>query len=191
MRGFACKSRNCESAITERTEVGHFPYVTASPRIVTLSNPGKTSKVPLRLCNMPKKIVTLPPKGNICELQEVKLLRSLSLNNIVGVTAHVNQQKVEKERSKHLEAVDLDDTKLSSVQKNKVVQFLINWQHVFSQSDTDLGHIDLVQNEIHLENEQPFNEPYHCIPPALIQEVREHLKEMVEMDAICRSNSPF
>ena len=29
------------------------------------------------------------------------------------------------------------------------------------------------------------------IPPALIQEVREHLKEMLEMDAFRRSNSPF
>ena len=189
--GFVRKSRNCESAITESTEAGHFPNVTASPRIVTLSNPGKTSRVPVRLCNMSAKIVTLPPKSNICELQEVKLLRSLPLNNTEGVTAHINQQKVEKERPKHLEEVNLDDTKLSSVQKNKVVQFLNDWQHVFSQSDTDLGHTDLVQHEIHLENEQPFKEPYRRIPPALIQEVREHLKEMLEMDAIRRSNSPF
>ena len=77
------------------------------------------------------------------------------------------------------------------MQKNKVVQFLNNWQHVFSQSDTDLGHTDLVQHEIHLENEQPFKEPYRRIPPELIQEVKEHLKEMLEMDAIRRSKSPF
>ena len=93
----------------------------------------------------------------------------MPLNNTEGVTAHINQQKVEKERSKHLEEVNLDGTKLSSVEKNKVVQFLNNWQHVFSQSDTDLGHTDLIQHEIHLENEQPFKEPYRRIPPALIQ----------------------
>ena len=57
-----------------------------------------------------KKIVTLPPKSNICELLEVKLLRTLPLNNTESVTAHANQQKVEKERSKQLEAVNLDDT---------------------------------------------------------------------------------
>ena len=81
---------------------------------------------------MSAKIVTLPPKSNICELQEIKLLRSLPLYNTEGVTAHINQQKDEKERSKHLEEVNLDDTKLSSVQKNKVVQFLNNWHYVFS-----------------------------------------------------------
>ena len=77
------------------------------------------------------------------------------------------------------------------MQKNKVVQFLNYWQHVFSHSDTDLGHTYFVQHEIHLENEQPFKELYSSIPPALIQEVSEHLKEMLEMDAICKSNSPF
>ena len=96
-----------------------------------LSNPGKTSRVPVRLCNRSAKMVTLPPRGNICELHEVKLLRSLPLNNTEGVTAHANHQKAEKERFKHLETVDLDDTKLSSVQKNKVVQFLYTRQHVF------------------------------------------------------------
>ena len=61
----------------------------------------------------------------------------------------------------------------------------------FSQSATDLGCIDLVQHEIHLENEQPLKESYLRTPPALIQGVREHLKEMLEIDAICRSNNPF
>ena len=98
----------------------------------------------------------------------------------------MNQHKVEKEGSKHLEEVNIDDTKLSSVRRNKLVQFLHKWQHVLSQSDTELGHTDIVQHEIDLENEQPFKESYHRIPPSLIREVREHLKEMLEMDAIRR-----
>ena len=57
--------------------------------------------------------------------------KSMPLNNTECVTAHVNQQKSEKERYKHLDAVNLDDTKLSHEQKNKVIHFLNNWQHVF------------------------------------------------------------
>ena len=49
---FVCKSQNCESAITESTEARHFPNVTASPGIVTLTNPRKTSRVPVTVCNM-------------------------------------------------------------------------------------------------------------------------------------------
>ena len=87
--GIVGKSRDCESAITESTEAGRFPNVTSSQGIETLSNPGKTSRVPVRLCNM-----SAPPMSNIYELQEVKLLRSLPLNNTEGITAHANQRKV-------------------------------------------------------------------------------------------------
>ena len=56
---------------------------------------------------------------------------------------------------------------------------------------TDLGCTNLVEHEIHLENDQPFKEPYRRVPPGLFQEVREHLKEMLEIGAIKDSNSPF
>ena len=189
--GFVRKNRNCDAAITESTEIANSPNLSASPRIVTLSNPGKTARVPVRVCNMSAKIVTLPPKTSLCDLHEVKVLRSLPLGDKDSVKAHVSQQRVESEKPSHLDGVDLSDTKLSTEQKHEVSQFLQNWQHVFSKSSTDLGCTDLVQHEIHLENEQPFKEPYRRIPPALIQEVREHLKEMLEAGAIRSSNSPF
>ena len=56
--------------------------------------------------------------SNICGIPEVKLLKLLPLNNTEGVTAHVNQHKVEKERTKNLDGVNLDGTKLSSEQKD-------------------------------------------------------------------------
>ena len=39
--------------------------------------------------------------------------------------------------------------------------------------------------------ERPFKEPYRRIPPALIQEVREHLNEMMDIGAIHPSKRPF
>ena len=189
--GFVRKDRNCDAAITESTEIGNTPHVSASPRIVTLSNPGKTARVPVRVCNMSAKVVTLPSKTSLCDLHEVKVLRSLPLGDKDSVKAHVNQHRAETDNPSHLAGIDLSDTKLSPEQKQEASQFLNQWQHVFSKSPTDLGCTDLVQHEIHLENEQPFKEPYRRIPPALIQEVREHLKEMLEAGAIRSSNSPF
>ena len=40
-------------------------------------------------------------------------------------------------------------------------------------------------------DETPFKEPYSRVPPSLIQEVREHLKEMIEIGAIRNSKSPL
>ena len=56
---------------------------------------------------------------------------------------------------------------------------------------TDLGHTDLVRHEIHLTDETPFKEPFRGISPALYNEVREHIKEMLAADAIRPSQSPF
>ena len=47
-----------------------------------------------------------------------------------------------------------------------------------------------MKHTIHLEDETPFKEPYRHIPPALFQEVREHLKEMLQIGAIRNSSSP-
>ena len=48
-----------------------------------------------------------------------------------------------------------------------------------------------MEHEIKLKDETPFKEPYRRIPPSLIQEVREHLKEMLEIVAIRNSKSPY
>ena len=87
--------------------------------------------------------------------------------------------------------VDLDASVLTEEQKHKVRIILNKWQNIFSKGPTDLGCTNLVEHEIHLENEDPFKDPYRRIPPALIQEIREHLNEMIEAGAIRPSKSPF
>ena len=48
-----------------------------------------------------------------------------------------------------------------------------------------------MKHEINLSDETSFKEPHRRIPPALFQEVREHLKEILAADAIRPSQSPF
>ena len=42
-----------------------------------------------------------------------------------------------------------------------------------------------------LEDPKPFKEQYRWIPPGLYEEVKAHLKEMLEVGAIKPSNSPW
>ena len=62
---------------------------------------------------------------------------------------------------------------------------------MFSRGPTDLGHTNLVKHKIKLTEEKPFKEPFHRISPAMIEEVREHIAEMLEADAIRPSQSQF
>ena len=193
--GFVRKSADIESAITEPIEQGNLTKVTICPRVVTLNNPGKTSRVPVKIFNMSAKVVTIPPRANICELHEVKVLRSPEVvpkTKSTSETTFVNQQTASSEKKADSSSqINIDEAKLTAGQKEQVRKFLAKWQTVFSQSSTDLGCTNLVEHEIHLENDQPFKEPYRRVPPALIQEVREHLKEMLDIGAIRDSKSPF
>ena len=77
--GLVRKGQSVESAITEQIEGGSLPKVAVCPRVVKLDNPGKTSRVPVRLCNISARVITIPPKGNLRDLQEVKVLWSPSV----------------------------------------------------------------------------------------------------------------
>ena len=68
---------------------------------------------------------------------------------------------------------------------------LRNWSHIFSTGPTDLGRADIVKHDIKLTDDTPFKEPYRRVPPALYEEVRLHLKEMLEAGAISPSKSPY
>lgn len=63
--------------------------------------------------------------------------------------------------------------------------------HSFSNGPTDLGHTDLIEHEIHLSDNRPFKDSPRNIPPGLINEIKEHLDEMLECEAIRPSSSPF
>ena len=78
--------------------------------------------------------------------------------------------------------VETDNLTQDQVRKAKDV--LGNWSHIFSTGPTDLGRTDLVEHEIKLTDDTPFKEPYRRIPPGLYEEVRQHLKEMIEAGAI-------
>ena len=87
--------------------------------------------------------------------------------------------------------VDLSDANITEEQKQKTVNIFKKWQCIFSRGPIDLGRTDLVKHEIHLTDEKPFKEPFRRISPAMIEEVREHIAEMLAAEAIRPSQSPF
>ena len=62
---------------------------------------------------------------------------------------------------------------------------------MFTLDDLDLGHTSVVKHKIRLNDYTPFKERYRRIPPHQYEEVKKHLKEMLEIGAIRKSNSPW
>ena len=65
------------------------------------------------------------------------------------------------------------------------------YAHIFALESVDMGHTSVVKHKIKLDNYTPFKERYRHIPPNLFDEVKNHLKEMIQVSAIRCSNSPW
>ena len=65
------------------------------------------------------------------------------------------------------------------------------YAHIFALESLDMGHTSMVKHKIRLNNYTPFKERYRRIPPNLFDEVKNHLKEMIEVEAIQKSSSPW
>ena len=191
--GFVRKKKSVDSAVTEQTQ-GASSRIGVCPRVVSLDKGEKCQRVPVRIFNMSAKVLTIGPKSDLCELHEVKVLRNVDPVAEDEHIVNVNQQRVAKEDNSTQElppGVTLEGADLTTEQTEQLCAFLLKWKHIFSTGVTDLGNCDLVKHEINLSDETPFKEPHRRIPPALFQEVREHLKEMLAADAIRPSQSPF
>ena len=76
-------------------------------------------------------------------------------------------------------------------QKNKARQVLHEYSFLFAMSSTDLEKTDLVKHHIELKDYTPIKDQYRRMPPHQYEEVRKHLKEMLDIRAIRHSNSPW
>jgi transposase InsO family protein len=218
--GIVRKSRSVVSAVTEPLEEDGHNKAIVCPRVVELKNPGKTSRVPVKMCNLTAKVIRIPSKSGICDLQEVKVLREASLFNPSEPEKEKGNQ-LNKDKEKHSPltslfaqqqsapenenidskckgqriqqdfGVDIEDSDLSNQQKDKLYDVFAKWEAIFPKGPNDIGHTTAVKHKIDLNDNTPFKETCRRIPPAVYNEVKEHLKDMLEIGAIRESNSSW
>ncbi len=114
----------------------------------------------MRLCNISARPVKIRAKQELCELQEVKVLREAPILQPSSATiSTVNtetENKTKLEDMKNEYDVDLDGTDLSPEQKQEVYKLFRKWDTVFPKSKFDIGHTTAVKHFIKLTNPEPF-----------------------------------
>ena len=63
--------------------------------------------------------------------------------------------------------------------------------NIFSLEQNKIGCTDTAEHVIELLDTEPFKERFRWIAPPLVEEVREHIQEMLDGGAICPSQSPW
>ena len=73
----------------------------------------------------------------------------------------------------------------------KVVALLLEFHHVFSLEPYEIGCTDATEHVIELMEDKLFKERFQCITPPLVDEVHQHIQEMLDGGAIQPSQSPW
>ena len=183
LTGLVRNTATFENAVTENMSDNEF---NVCPRVVSVKQNMKTARVPVRICNISARPITIKPKTPLCDLHEVKVIK-----NVDPFEGSFSQKASSSELSFEDIGVSLPDEHLTPHQKQEASGLLDKWKHIFSTGPTDLGFTNLVEHEINLSDNSPFKDPYRRIPPAMFEEVRQHIKEMLDAGAIRESQSPF
>ena len=99
---------------------------------------------------------------------------------------------VEERQAKLLGEMDL-----TAIQKHgrdfveAVQRVLISFHDVFSLDAFELGSTKAAEHKIQLSDHTPFKERFRRIPLPLVEEVRAHIKEMLDAGVIVPSKSPW
>ena len=73
----------------------------------------------------------------------------------------------------------------------KFKQMLMEHHNIFSLDQNEIGCTDTAEHVIELLDTQPSKERFRRIAPPLVEEVREHIQEMLDGGAIHPSQSPW
>ena len=75
--------------------------------------------------------------------------------------------------------------------QNEVWELISGYRYLFALYSLDLGKSSMVKHSIKVTDPTPFKQRYQQIPPHQFEEVKRHLQEIIELGAICRSDSPW
>ena len=91
-----------------------------------------------------------------------------------------------------IEKLSLEGMKNWGIEYQERAKTIMKEYHdIFALELLELGKTNIVKHVIKVNDPVPFKERYRQIPPHQYEEVHKHLKEMEEIGAIRRSNSPW
>ena len=103
---------------------------------------------------------------------------------------HTSRLTVRQRHGKLFNELDLSSLdSWTSELVDAACQLLAEYHDVFSLDPAELGYTHSMEHIIKVTDDTPFKEWFRQIPPPLVEEVRNHLKEMLESGAIKPSQS--
>ena len=153
----------------------------------TVIAPG-SRRVAVKLFNPSKRTVTLTKKSVIAQCEPANLVPKAQ----VKIEATTETKEAPEDGQWLLDKLNLEGMEnWTTTEQQAAMELLKQNADLFSKHSLDLGETQLCTHEIQLTDPKPFKEAYRRIPPALYDEVRNHLQEMLDLGAVVPSKSPW
>ena len=138
-----------------------------------------THRISVEVVNVSKQSIRIPAKIPICALHQVTLEPTDEAPGFLSSSTTSPQ---------FLDKFNWPENPHYSHELQKLI---LDWKEVFSQHDLDYGRTDKIKHKINLKDDTPIKIPHRRVPPSMVAEVREHLKDMISGNHIRPSTSPL
>ena len=170
-----------------------------------ITGSGQTSKVRLLIKNLTAAPIEIKRGKPLCTLQQVELVEDdqRCADNPVMTPDDVSGPHLEMSHENSNISIskdeffklfnDLNDLeqRVGVERAEKIFALLWKWRAVFSVNDLDVGRTEILKHRIEMTDTTPFKQRYRRIPPGMIEEVRLHLRQLLDSGVIRPSKSPF
>ncbi len=133
----------------------------------------------MNITNLTTNTVTVTPKAIIYEMQPV------NIDNAV-----FDRIQESDWMEKILQEIHIEES-LTEEQSCQLKELLTYNKDISSKDDTDTGHCDKIRHRIDLVNDVPFKQKHRRLPPHMVDEVRQHLEQLLASGVIRKSKSPW
>ena len=118
--------------------------------------------------------------------------KSLQVEDNAGSDLHTPKLMIRQRHGKLFDELDLSglDTWAPEL-ADEAHQLLAEYHHVFSLDPAELGCTHSTKHTIKVTDNTPFKEQFRWIPPPMVEEVRNHLRKMLESGVIRPSQSAW
>ena len=149
--------------------------VMVSPTLISVDS--NTQIIQYEVCNQTSKHVTFPMRSIIGELMQVQVLDVQSIEALAP------------EDQELLGIFSMDHLNTDIV--NRLQHFLQDHRDDFSRHDLDLDHTDVKRHRMDMRSKTPWKVGPGRVPSSLYDEVKQHLRQMMDLGVIRPSNSPY
>ena len=194
VRATGCKVKGDMPILVEPL---HSPLPGKLWLVPTLARPKKNSFF-VRVVNVTRDDVYLKPQtaiGVVHAVQGIHTSEQVEFERASPGEEYVRVRQCEavpevSGQGKNL-PVDLSGIDCTEEEREQLAALLRKHAGLFASTENDLGYADQVKHRIRMQDDTPVNLPYRRIPPSQYDEVRDHIKTLLQKRVIRESCSPY